>query len=141
MRSVMAALDGFLKLSWNDRVLLFKILLLMVKVRIILWLMPFNRIQESFKQIKPSSERGETICKLSWSLKVIAHYFPGSKCLINALTGYLLLSEHGYDSLVKIGVGKSAEGEFEAHAWLEYKDRVVIGESEKEYVPLFDFKH
>jgi hypothetical protein len=42
--------------------------------------------------------------------------------------------------MIKIGVGKSFEGEFEAHAWLEYADEVVIGESEKEYIPILDLK-
>ena len=41
-------------------------------------------------------------------------------------------------SQIKIGVGKDINGEFEAHAWLEYAGKVVVGESEKEYVPLTD---
>lgn len=84
---------------------------------------------------------GDASCgDLIWAVQVSSHYVPRTTCLTNALTGHSLLSQYGYPSLVKIGVGKSSEGEFEAHAWLEYEGKVVIGESEEEYVPIYDFK-
>lgn len=134
----MSLLTKYFKLAWRDQILLIKTLFIMIKIRSMLWLMPFSNIQKSFSKIKVTGKRDKTVCDLSWSLKAVSHYFPGSTCLSNALTGYILLSKHGYAGLVKIGVGKSVEGEFEAHAWLEYGDRIIIGESEKEYVPLFD---
>lgn len=102
--------------------------------------MPFRTIQKSLTKVEPTATDGTTINNLIWSVKVASHYVPGATCLTNALTGYSLFSQYGYPSLVKIGVDKSTEGEFEAHAWLEYRGRVVIGESEKDYVPLIDFK-
>lgn len=136
----MTALTSFLKLPAKDKKLLLETLFLMIQVRLMLWILPFSRIKTSFTEEKVTGDRDVTVCTLSWSLKVISHYMPGSTCLTNALTGHRLLSKHGYNGLIKIGVGKSAEGEFEAHAWLEFKDRVIIGESETEYVMLYDFK-
>lgn len=136
----MTSLTTLFKLSWKDYKLLIHTLFIMIKVRLMLWFMPFSHIQKSFSNLIPSGDRDITVCRLNWSLKVVSHYMPGTTCLTNALAGYSLLSKHGYSSIVKIGVGKSEEGEFEAHAWLEYGDGVVIGESEKEYVPLLDFK-
>lgn len=134
----MTAFTTFLRLSGNDKKLILRTLLLMMKIRLMLWIMPFQKIQGSLAPVKPLNN-DTPVSKLIWSVRVTSHYVPGSTCLTKALTGYELLSKHGYQSLIKIGVGKSAEGEFEAHAWLEYQDEVVIGESEKEYVPLFDF--
>lgn len=99
--------------------------------------MPFTRIQRSIKPVSPVKSN-IPISKLSWSVNVASQYVPKATCLTRALTGHTLLSKHGYPSRIKIGVGKSVEGEFEAHAWLEYEGEVVVGESEKEYVLLFD---
>ena len=134
----MINLTKYFKLPRKNQILLIKTLLTLVKVRLMLWFMSFHHIQKYFSNIRVTEKRDKTVCELSWSLKVVSHYLPGTTCLTNALAGYILLSKHGYSSLVKIGVGKSDEGEFEAHAWLEYGDRIIIGESEKEYVPLFD---
>ncbi len=131
---------NFFKLSGDKQRILLKTLFLMVKVRLMLWFMSFPRIRSSFKNIEPTTTDKAAVTNLIWSLKVASHYVPRSTCLTNALTGYSLFSQYGYSSQVKIGVGKSSEGEFEAHAWLEHNGRVVIGESEKEYVPLLDFK-
>ncbi len=135
----MTVLTAFLKLPGKDKKLLLGTLFLMIKIRLMLWLLPFSRIQRSFKQF--NIEKSDIpVSRLTWSVRMTSRYVPGATCLTKALTGYSLLSKHGYPSLVKIGVGKSAEGEFEAHAWLEYGGEVVLGESEKDYVPLFDLR-
>ena len=137
----MTVFTSFLKLSWSDRKLLLKTLSLMIKVRLMLWILPFSRIKKSFLEEKVSGKTDVTVGRLNWSLKITSHYLPWSTCLTNALAGHSLLSEYGYPSMIKIGVGKSASGEFEAHAWLEYNDMVIVGESEKEYVNLYDFNN
>ena len=71
-------------------------------------------------------------------MEAVSLYLPKVTCLTKALTAHYLLSKNGYSSLVKIGVGKDSEGQFEAHAWLEYDDYVIIGESEKDYISIFD---
>lgn len=105
-----------------------------------LWIMPFSSIKKSFTNSKTIGSGDASIRDLIWAVHVSSHFVPWATCLTNALTGYSLLSQYGYPSLVKIGVGRSSEGEFEAHAWLEYEDEVVIGESEEKYVPLYDFQ-
>lgn len=131
---------NFFKLSGDKQRILLKTLLLMVKIRLMLWLMPFGSIQKSLTKVKQTSAGDMPVSNLTWSVNVASHYVPQATCLINALTGYSLFSQYGYPSQIKIGVDKSSKGEFEAHAWLEYEDEVVIGGSEKEYVPLHDFK-
>lgn len=135
----MNALTTFLKLPGPDKKLLIKTLLLMFKIRVMVWILPFSRIQNTLPQVSPI-KKNTSLNKLVWAVKVTSHYLPRTTCLTNALTGHSLLSQHGYPSMVKIGVGRSAKGEFEAHAWLEHKGEVVIGRSEKEYIPLLDIQ-
>lgn len=135
----MTVLTTFLRLPGNHKKLLVDTLCLMFRIRLMVWIMPFSRIQRSLTGVS-TIKRDIPVSKLVWSVKVVSNYVPRTTCLTNALTGYCLLSQHGYPSLVKIGVGRSAEGEFEAHAWLEHGGNVVIGQSEKEYVPLFDMR-
>jgi len=51
----------------------------------------------------------------------------GGSCLAVALAADRLLSAHGYDSTLRIGVARDGRG-FEAHAWLERDGRVLVGD-------------
>jgi hypothetical protein len=55
--------------------------------------------------------------------------------LLNLLQ--ILLAGQNYPSNIKIGISKD-NGEFEAHAWLEVDDKIVLGESEIEYTPILN---
>ncbi len=130
---------NFLKLPQIDQKLLIKTLLLMMIIRLKLWIIPFNKIQIS---IEKNNTRKITnniqVTKLIWAVKTTSNYIPQATCLTKAITAKKLLNKHGYSSQVKIGVGKDMKGEFEAHAWLEYMDKVILGVSEKEYIPLIE---
>jgi hypothetical protein len=52
---------------------------------------------------------------------------PSATCLTQALAGQVLLSRHGHPASLRIGVARSAAGEFQAHAWVECHGRIVIG--------------
>ena len=67
----------------------------------------------------------------------MSRFTPKATCLVRALAGQILLERYGYTSSIKIGVSKSKD-EFEAHAWLEYKDTIVLGESETDYTPILN---
>ncbi len=73
--------------------------------------------------------------KLTWAVEVMSIYTPRATCLTRALAAQILLARYHYSSNIKIGVSKN-EGEFEAHAWLEANDRIILGESETEYTPI-----
>lgn len=136
----MKILVSFLKLSWPDKRLIIKTFLIMFKIRIILWIFPFKYIQESMQEPPKNKAKNNNmeVEHVKWVVNTVSIYLPGSTCLARALTGYKLLSSMNYDSQVKIGVGKDCRGEFEAHAWLETGDKIIIGESEKEYAYLSD---
>jgi len=135
----MKTLTNFLKLPWIDKKLILKTLFLMIFVRLLLWTIPFPYIQRNIKKISNKTSKNDiSVEKIIWAVQVVSLYLPRTTCLTTALTAHILLSRENYPSQIKIGVGKDAEGQFEAHAWLEHDDTVIIGESEKDYVPLLD---
>jgi hypothetical protein len=50
---------------------------------------------------------------------------PGSNCLSEALTGWVLLSRAGADPALRVGVARDRA--LAAHAWVECDGEVVIG--------------
>ena len=136
----MKILTNFLKQSRVDQKLLITTLLSMITIRLKLYLIPFKRIQRSMERSNNKTKNNIPVHKLIWAVQTISNYIPQATCLTKALTAQKLLRKHGYPCQVKIGVGKDTNGEFEAHAWVEYKDKVILGESEKEYIQLLDYE-
>ena len=62
-----------------------------------------------------------------------------SSCLIRALVAELLIDSKGGPTCLKIGVRRTA-GTIAAHAWLERDDRVLMGATTDEYLPLVHWK-
>ena len=71
-----------------------------------------------------------------WSVRVASNYVPRATCLTQAITAQILLSRNNHPSNLRIGVIK--DDDFKAHAWLEIDNKIVLGESEQDYVPILD---
>ena len=67
--------------------------------------------------------------KIVWAVTVASRYVPAATCLTQALAGQILLAQHGEPALLQIGVAKNEAGNLEAHAWVESRGRIVIGDS------------
>ena len=135
----MNIIHSFLKLSFEDKYILIKSFFLLWIVRIMLWILPFSVIQKIIGRFTVISGEPHSIPleKLTWAVAVMSRYVPKATCLTRAITAQILLAGQNYSSNIKIGVSKT-EGNFEAHAWLEYKDKVVLGESKIEFVPIWN---
>jgi hypothetical protein len=60
-----------------------------------------------------------------------------STCLTEAVVAQVMLARRGHPATLRIGVARSEEGRFEAHAWVESGGRVMIGGHELgRYAPL-----
>jgi hypothetical protein len=133
----MTLIHRFFKLNNETRLLLIKALMVQWIIRLMLWLFSFNRIEKIVKRFSKVKPVGTSISltRITWAVQVMGRFVPESTCLVRALSGQVLLGRYGYSSLVKIGVSRN-KGEFEAHAWLEHDNEVVLGESERDFVPL-----
>lgn len=72
-----------------------------------------------------SPERLVIAQKAAYLVNRIARYwFPEGNCLKRSLTLWFLLRRRGINGDLRVGVRRH-EGNFQAHAWVEYGDRVV----------------
>jgi len=130
----MGVISSFINLSLQNKIIAFKSLYWVFVIRVMIWLFPFNYVQKKVQNIVSGTQPGEnhpiSISGLRAMILVSARYIPRATCLVQALAGFILFSKYGYDTSIKIGV-LTENGEFEAHAWLEHDDKVVLGESEK----------
>ncbi|HWE42951.1 MAG TPA: lasso peptide biosynthesis B2 protein, partial [Gemmatimonadaceae bacterium] len=77
-----------------------------------------------------SRRSGPVAAELAWAVEVASRFVPRATCLTQAVAAQLLLRHHGFESKLCLGVAKSANGEFTAHAWIEREGCVMIGGAE-----------
>lgn len=136
-------IDRFFRLKWAEKELLIWTYLLLWFLRIVLWLLPFKTIRALIERNliarNITADKRPTVATIIWSIRAMSRYVPQATCLTQALAGKVLLAAFGYESCVRIGVGKDQYGKFQAHAWLEECDRIILGRSEEEYTPLLSW--
>jgi hypothetical protein len=103
-----------------------------VLVRLGLWVLPFGRIRRMLdagaQRRRPSTQPGGAEAdEIVWSVRTASRLVPGASCLTQALVAHSLLDRRGLENELRIGVARSATGVFEAHAWIERNDMVVLG--------------
>lgn len=115
-------------------------------VKLGLKFLPFHIFRQYFvasngrsKSLVSRQPEQARVDKMVWAVTVCSRYEPfAGACLVQALALKLLLSRHGYDAELHIGVRRGAQKEFQAHAWVERERRVLIGTAEYEtYKPLW----
>ena len=132
----------FARLRPADKWLFFRIFALLVRVRLALWLRPFNCVRES--ALRLGERRVSDIANrlsahdLTSLVTAAACYIPRATCLTQALVADAILRRFGYAPELKIGVGRGDANRFQAHAWVELDGHVVIGNlpTLAEYTPL-----
>ncbi len=133
----MQILNKFIRLSKIKKNLLLKSLFFAFLIRIALYILSFSRIHTYVRNIHQSGENnGEKVEDILWAVKVASDLIPRSTCLTSAILGHIMLSKYNYPSNLKIGINN--QHYFEAHAWLEMDNKIVLGKLDTEYVPLMD---
>jgi hypothetical protein len=99
-------------------------------VRLGLWLLPFRNVQQIVNSLAYSANQPKpcpSIAQLANTVTAASRYVPAASCLTQALTMQILLGRCGHVSTLRIGVARSQDGKFQAHAWVELEGRIVIG--------------
>jgi len=120
--------QAFWSLSWAERRLLARTLLLLPLAAASLRLLGFRRTQALLIPAE-SSARPRTDLPAAQALARIVHgaapWSPlPANCLPRALILCRLLRRQGLQAELRLGVGKP-EGEFAAHAWVEHAGRAL----------------
>ena len=116
----------------SERRLLLLAFVLVAHVRASLCILPSRfslRIVRRLADLSPRASRaGRPAAEgIAWAIGAASRLVPRATCLTQAVAGKLLLDYYGYDSRLCLGVARTQDGTFAAHAWLERDRRVLIG--------------
>ena len=130
------SLTKFLRLPVADRRLLVKVMLLVWAVRLMLRLLPFRMVRELLTKLSHKRAAGVdaeqgSLERVVWAVTVASRYVPAATCLTQALVTTVMLTRNGHEATVRIGVARTDDGQFKAHAWVESNGCIVIGDSQE----------
>ncbi|MEO6391310.1 MAG: lasso peptide biosynthesis B2 protein [Pyrinomonadaceae bacterium] len=137
----------FRGLSSSQRGLVITSAALLIVVRAGLRIFPYQKVHDRLDRLArrgsvPSVDPDPTADiatadNIAWAVTSAAARMPGTTCLPRALVGRYLLLRAGCPAIIRFGANKATDGAFAAHAWLESRDRVLLGgETRLDYTPL-----
>lgn len=126
----MRRLQSFLRLPARERFLFLRTWLLLFRIRLMLWVLPYRRWRQiAAHMIRVENERQldrPQVNQITRAVRVMSRYVPQASCLTQALAAQTLLANEGQRSQLRVGVTQN-DGKLEAHAWVQIDGRVVIG--------------
>ncbi|TVR58253.1 MAG: lasso peptide biosynthesis B2 protein [Spirochaetaceae bacterium] len=125
-------------LSRTERIAAVRICLRLVQIRFRLARWPFpavlRHVRIAAARCRKIDDPAMTARRIGGWVARAARVLPGRYlCLPQALTAYVECSRYGLDPKLRVGVMRSADARFEAHAWLEHDGEIVVG-----YLPNLD---
>ena len=132
----MRRLTNLLRRPPLQRRLLLTALGSVIAVRLVLWCLPYRTVRRVTSvpvastptPPPPVDGRDPIVGAVASAVKSASRFVPRATCLTQALVAERMLARRGRSSTLRIGVARDASGAFEAHAWLEHADRVIIGD-------------
>ena len=126
--------------SIPELLLLIRVTILVSAIRVGLWCGPFltiRRIVAFLFATGPAPAARFSVEQLSRAVAGVSRFVPRATCLTQALALHILLRRRRLQSTIRIGVVKDQGGPFEAHAWVESDDRIVMGDVDlHRYTPM-----
>lgn len=132
----MVSLRKLFHVSWAERWLLLKALVVVTLVRLGLLLLPFRMVKhgvtQSIEKMASKHRSGPAMeayqHRVVWAVRAVARRTLGIRpCLVQALATQWLLGRVGCETKLRIGVVKENDQTLKAHAWLERGGDVIIG--------------
>ena len=124
------AFGKFLRLPAWERRLLVRAIVMLGVARVTLKLLPFARVRRLLTP-RPGSPVNAQITPVAvrWAVGHAQRVIPDATCLPQAVTAEALLTRGGHPVALRIGVTKRDAGtRFEAHAWVESRGRIIVGD-------------
>jgi Transglutaminase-like superfamily len=129
----------FVRLSSADRWLAMRALMALVIARMALAILRFahkampldaaRRLVALSERLLPAPMPNAPVEHIAWAVKAAGESVPGfGNCLVRAVALEALLKVAHHACELRIGVAKTASGEFLAHAWIEKEGKVLVGE-------------
>ncbi len=131
--------------SPTERSLLLKAAVLIAVIRVGLSTLRFERLRLLLARLAvpgpaghPAHPADASVESVIWAVEAVGRHLPAiGTCLTQALAAHVLLARRGFPSNLRIGVARTANGTFEAHAWLERDGTILIGgRASRRYTPM-----
>jgi hypothetical protein len=133
----MDRLRKFVRLTPLERGLLIKAMLLLGLIGLGLRLVPFAALWRILARMsRPTTKtsgkaEGAYVRGVTWAVSTAGRHMPRrAGCLGQALAAKALLSRRGIQARLCIGVDRPGERTLHAHAWVEFRGAVVVGEAD-----------
>lgn len=129
-------------LHTEQKVIWLKAALCLILIKTGLTLLPFDWFRRLFQWLTETGAKkgnmSESVEISCWAVKSAAHHLPLTLlCLPQALSAKYLLRKD-VDIKVHIGVLMNTSSDLEAHAWVEWRGKVVLGElPDKHFQPIW----
>ena len=116
-------------LPTSDQRMLPRAAAVVASVRIALWVLPFRWVCGFVcgLPVSPNTREGNSVSSLEWIVRVVSRQIPMASCLTQALALRWLLVRAGHRASLHIGVAKDDARGFEAHAWVESRNKILLG--------------
>ncbi len=124
----------FFKLTADDRHLLIQAFALQTAIAVGLRVLRFDALRRlvdraSGSHVERPIDLAHTGKRVARAVAVSSRYLgTASTCLTEALAATVLLGRRGCPSHIAIGVRLSHQASLKAHAWVEVRDSVVLGD-------------
>jgi hypothetical protein len=126
--------------SAADWGLLVRSWLMLGTARLALWVLPLRVARRCLAWAAHAiATRGASPDRIAWAISRTQRLVPHATCLPQALAAEALLRHAGHPADLRIGVAKTGPVRLVAHAWVESRGRIVVGdlgESLAGYSPL-----
>jgi hypothetical protein len=131
LQRTFASAARFRKLRGIEQSVFVTAVFAMVAARLALVFIPMRRILSASLQLgrRWPVRRGHQLAVASAAKRIVqaTQLCPMSTCLSEAIAAQFVMARLGFECEVRIGVAKTQD-KFEAHAWLECPEHIVIGD-------------
>ena len=123
-----ACLRRFVRLPVATRRLLAEAALALVLLKLLLGSAGLQRALWWSTRLPHCRNQTASAKQLSEAVVRVSRHFPGrTTCLTRALALHMLLRRYRHAARLRLGVQRSPDGAFGAHAWIEHEGQVLIG--------------
>lgn len=135
------SLSKFWQLSRRRKKSLIEALLVLSAYKVVLIVLPFRHFVNNKEKTSIDTGSKERLEDVVWAITVLGNRLPfGFTCLVQALSAKWLL-RNKCNLQLHIGVRKSVDHQFSAHAWITHDDTIILGEQKNQvYEPILNWK-
>jgi len=130
----MQTLTKFIEKPATDQLLYLETTFWLGVSRLAILILPFRWIAPFLGQHMASSDENDkdgdrkTEVSVSRAILTMSRHLPWeSKCLVQAISGKMMLRRRQIPSTLYLGVAKKEDGDLNAHAWIRCGDRILTG--------------